>query len=217
MGLSRRRVMANSSSREILIVRMLLASPIGATRRVLENWMVSQGHKVLTADSFDSASRQVLANPTLEMVITEWLLGGNTAYDLLRKARQVTRVSDAAEISCVVHFVVMLTPGWENSRLSYQMDALKALDQVAIVDKPINRAVIMRAIQECYTDPVKPAAVVANSVTPGMLASKSAATKVGCGSPMTVPLSGAKETIDALVQLHSAAQLKLNQLNTLIQ
>jgi len=197
---------------------MLLASPIGATRRVLENWMVPHGHKVLTADTYDSASRQLLANPTLELIITEWLLGGNTAYDLLRKARQVTRVSDVAEVSNTVQFVVMVTPGWENARLNHQMDALKAFDQVVIVDKPINRDAIFRAMRKCYPTNEKSAGptVVASAAPPEAdLSGTGTGTK---DAPSNQGLQGAaKETVGALLRLQAEVQQNLDQLNTLIE
>lgn len=199
-------------------MRMLLASPIGATRRVLENWMIPHGHKVLTADSYDSASRQLHANPTLEMIITEWLLGGNTAYDLLRKARQVTHLSDVAEVSNTVHFVVMVTPGWENTRLNHQMNALKALDQVAIVDKPINRDAIFRAMQKCYPTNQRPAEATAlasaapsgvNLIRTGIVSNNGPSNQAREGA--------AKETVGALLRLQAEVQQNLDQLNTLIE
>lgn len=200
-------------------MRMLLASPIGATRRVLENWMVPLGHKVLTAENYDSATRQLLANPALEMVITEWLLGGNTAYDLLMKAKQVTRVSDVAEVTSGVRFVVMVTPGWENARLHHQMDALKALDQVALVDKPINRDTILRAISKCSPSQSMTATPAA---TPAAVPSEiSVASPVGTPIRGELPLQPAfaetKKALSSLVQLHAEAQQHLSHLSSLLE
>ncbi len=196
-------------------MRMLLASPIGATRRVLENWMVPLGHKVLTAENYDSATRQLLANPALEMVITEWLLGGNTAYDLLMKAKQVTRVSDVAEITSGVRFVVMVTPGWENSRLHHQMDALKALDQVALVDKPINRDTILRAIAKC-----SPAQnwVAASAASPSEVSIPNpVGTPIRGEQPLQPAFAETKKALSSLVQLHAEAQQHLSHLSSLLE
>ncbi len=195
-------------------MRILVISPIGVTRRVLENWLSPLGHKILSAEEFESATRQLTANPGIELVITEWLLGGQTAFDVFMKTKQITHVSDAAETSTRIHMIVIVTPGLMNSRIQSQMDVLRAADQVAFVEKPINREMIHQVLQKIFPPPAPktPAATpnpASASEPPIMAEAGSAPTADPETNLLRQLVSTQQETLDYLAKLHADAQTKL--------
>ncbi|HET6424837.1 MAG TPA: hypothetical protein VFG20_14200 [Planctomycetaceae bacterium] len=201
-------------------MRVLIVSPIGVTRRVLENWLTPLGHKILSAESFDSASRLLTTNPGIELVITEWLLGGQTAFDILKKTQQITHVSDAAETSSSVKLIVMMTPGWENSRLLFQMDALKASDSVVFIEKPINREMVLSTYAKIFSPAaaprpapvalVKPPTVNPQAITPQPVAPPAAPATVDAETEiLRATIAAQKETLEFLAKLHAEAQQRL--------
>jgi DNA-binding NtrC family response regulator len=193
-------------------MRVLIVSPIGVTRRVLENWLTPLGHKVLSADTFDSASRLLSSNPGIELVITEWLLGGQNAFDILKKTQQITHVSDAAETSSTIKLIVMTTPGWENARLVFQMDALKASDSVVFIEKPINRELVLGTYAKMFPSATE------NRPAPVGMAKLSTVSPTGSPTPsiesreaelLRQTVNAQKETLEFLAKLHADAQERL--------
>lgn len=194
-------------------MRILIASPIGATRRVLENWLTPLGHKLLCAETFDSLSRQLSANPSIELIITEWQLGGQTALDVLKKTQQITHISDSAETTNQIKLLVMTTPDCANARQSFQMDALKASDQVTFVEKPINRDTILKLLVRLVPEPPRinsgPVTVqpqMASVAKESSQTAENAETKL-----LRATVTAQQEALQFLAKLHTAAQQKLQE------
>ncbi|OYW12018.1 MAG: hypothetical protein B7Z55_18685, partial [Planctomycetales bacterium 12-60-4] len=97
-------------------------------------------------ESFDRALRLLSSNPDTETVVSEWLLGEHTAYDLFKRAGRVTRVTDSEEVSKGINFLILIAPGTHNAKLTDQLDALKTLDQVVMLEKPIARSSLARSL-----------------------------------------------------------------------
>ncbi|MDX1966199.1 MAG: hypothetical protein SFV23_03410 [Planctomycetaceae bacterium] len=193
-------------------MRIVVVSPIGGTRRSLEIWLSETGHKVLVAESFERAIGLLTENPDSDVVISEWLLCGHTAYDLLKHAKRVTRITDAEELTQQIQLVIVTTPGVQSPRLTDQLDAVTSLSNVAVLEKPISRW----KLDECLER------IAAQADSGCSLRSDSSRPQAEAGSAAGLESNGpansrALEVLDTLSALLAEVQRKQRELRDLIR
>lgn len=196
-------------------MRILVASPIGSTRRQFENWLGERGHKVLAADTFERCVKLLGSNSDIELVISEWELGAYTSYDVYLKAGQVTRITDADEVQQSLRFIILITPGMRSNRHIEQLEVLRSLPQFTILEKPINRALFFASLDSAS------AAESAVTVAPQPTEPEAA---LHVDEPSEIQLAAlpahlgasACEILDSLHEVLSAAQQNHDRLRQLL-
>ncbi len=176
-------------------MRILVVTPIGCMRRSLENWMGEFGHKAYSAETLERAVELLEANPGVDVVITEWLLGEHTAYDLFKRANRLTRMADHEGQTAPLNFLILLTPVAQNPRLKDQLDTLRNLDHVVVLEKPIRRSMVQDRLLELAT--VRAESTMSARPNYASPPAQRLADQVGCEVQQTSPLPA--ET-DALLQ-----------------
>jgi DNA-binding response OmpR family regulator len=69
-------------------VKILIAEDDRVSRRLLEARLQKDGHEVVAAEDGDKAWRALEADPTIPLVILDWMMPGLTGLDICRRLRQ---------------------------------------------------------------------------------------------------------------------------------
>ena len=91
------------------------------------------------AETFDSAVSTLGSNAGIDLVVSDWELSMHSAYDLYLKAGQFTRVADAEEVQHCISFLILVIPGVKSTRHREQMEVLRSIPHIRLLDKPLNR------------------------------------------------------------------------------
>jgi len=123
-------------------MRVLVISNLGLVRHTIEQTLQLDAHTVTTVEGYQQALDVLRRDPTIDLIVTDWLLKGATAFDLYQAFRQIDRVSDQGTAP-EPYFLITVTPDRGSSgpitRLDGNAESMIAIGCAGILTKPIDK------------------------------------------------------------------------------
>ncbi|MFO1022796.1 MAG: hypothetical protein U0903_19190 [Planctomycetales bacterium] len=134
-------------------MRILVISNLGLIRQTVEQSLHGEGHTIQTAESVPQAVDILRMQVNMDVIICEWAIRDQTAFDLYQQYRQMDRLSDHGEAP-FPQFLVFETPGRMLTRTTapvkrdVKAESLIALGCAEFIDKPIDRPFLKERIRK---------------------------------------------------------------------
>lgn len=138
-------------------MRILVVSNLGLIRHTIEQTLDVTDHTLRITENVQQALELLRDDRQIELIICEWTIRNLTAYDLFQSYRQIDRLSDVGDAPDP-YFIIFRTPDRGNTargsgeRKDPKAESLLTLGCAEFLDKPIDRAILLRRIQEIQFD-----------------------------------------------------------------